>query len=377
MNTPVDPPAGPLRGVRVVNFAPLYQGPYASMVLADLGADVIVVERPDGDQARRLGHMFDALNRGKRSITLDLKDPTGRDTARRLAATADVLFEAFRPGTMDRFGLGYEQLAAGHPGLVYVSISGFGQDGPYRDRAGHDLMYQAVSGMLASAYDRSDPVVPPPDLEAGAIVGALYAALGALAGLAGRTITGHGTYLDLSTHEALMSALTLRFEPVLNSDDPVRPAGPEPGYAMYRCADGKLIALGIGYEDHFWRALCVVTGLTRSAQLTQAQRLAQAEVLSHDLADALSRRDRASWQDLFDRAGVPAAPVHRLPDALSDPHVRARQSAAVLAGSAHRYVRSPLRLAGYPVHDPAPAPRVGEHTAALLHELAHRGGDDR
>ncbi|MEV8635626.1 CaiB/BaiF CoA-transferase family protein [Streptosporangium sp. NPDC051023] len=405
---------GPLDGIRVVTFAQLYQGPYATMLLADLGADVIVVERPGtGDPARGQGVMFDALNRGKRSMTLDLKQPADQETALRLVRTADVLFEAYRPGTMERFGLGYSRVSAVNPGLVYVSVSGFGQDGPYRDRPGHDLMFQAVAGLLGGLRDRPEAVLPPPDLETGGIVGALYAALGAMVGLVGRAATGRGTHVDLSTHEALMSILSLRFEPVLNGPDGSAAApGREPGYGMYRCADGLLIALGIGFEDHFWAALCQATGLTAHARLSQAERLARGDALAGELAGALATRTRAEWQETFDRIGVPACPVHRLREALSDPHVAARRTIRPLSGQSspgrlspgqsspvqspsdqspsgqfppgqsparqpqpgrpRRYVRQPLRLSGYAAPDPIAAPLLGEHTASILRELTPR-----
>ncbi|GAA4204135.1 CaiB/BaiF CoA transferase family protein [Microbispora amethystogenes] len=364
---------GPLAGTRVVTFAAIYQGPYATTLLADLGADVITVERPGtGDTARAQGGMFEALNRGKRSIVLDLKNPADQETARRLAGTADVLVEAFRPGAMERFGLGYPRLSAANPGLVHVSLSGFGQDGPYRDRAGHDLMYQAAAGLLGGLPDRPGAVHPPPELEAGAIVGALYAALGALAGLLGRAVTGRGTHVDLSTHEALLSVMSLRLDPVLNGPggDAAAAPGREPGYGLYRCADGRLIALGIGFEDHFWALLCRATGLTAFAGLGQAERLARGDFLAGLLSDALATRPYAEWQEEFDRIGVPAGPVHRLSEVPADPHVRAREVIRTLRGhSPRRYVRQPLRLSAYAEHDPGPAPRLGEHTASLLREL--------
>ncbi|WP_433227202.1 CaiB/BaiF CoA transferase family protein [Microtetraspora malaysiensis] len=364
-------PRGPLDGVRVVTFAPLYQGPHATTLLAELGADVVTVERPGtGDGARVQGHMFGALNRGKRSITLDLKDPEDRERARRLAGTADILVEAFRPGTMDRYGLGYPRLSAASPGLVYVSLSGFGQDGPYRDRAGHDLMYQAAAGLLDALADRPGAVHPPPDLEAGAIVGALYTVIGALAGLVGRSALGRGTHIDLSTHEALLSVIPLRLDPVLNGGGVPRRDGHDPGYGLYRCADGRLIALGIGFEDHFWTALCGVTGLAEYATLPQADRVAACDEIVARLSEALATRPYPEWQAEFDRIGVPAGPVNRLTDIPADPHVRAREVIRATRGHpARQYVRQPLRLSGYPEPEPGPPPELGEHTASLLREL--------
>ncbi|WP_405152006.1 CoA transferase [Sphaerisporangium sp. NBC_01403] len=363
----------PLDGVRVVTFAQNFQGPYATMVLADLGADVIVVERPaTGDPARSQPGMFAALNRGKRSVTLDLKSPEDQETAFRLACTADVLFESYRPGTMARFGLGYPRLSAAHPGLVYVSVSGFGQDGPYRDRPGHELMYQATAGALDALCDRPEPAIPPPPgPETGAMAGALYAALGALVGLVGRGATGRGTYVDLSTHEALMSLLALRFERELNAPAAATAThGREPGYGLYRCADGLLICLGIGFEDHFWSRLCEVTGLAEYASLSRRERWPRAGELTGELARVLASRTRAGWQETFDRAGIPASPVHRLGEALRDPHALSREVVGSLSGRARqRYVRQPLRLSAYATPAPTPAPLLGEHTASVLREL--------
>ncbi|HEY1973596.1 MAG TPA: CaiB/BaiF CoA-transferase family protein, partial [Pseudonocardia sp.] len=201
----------PLAGYRVLSLAEQYPGPFATLLLSDLGADVVQLERPDGgDPARRYPAFHAALNRGKRSIALDLKQAEGLATARALIAHVDVLLEGFRPGVMHRLGLGPATLTATNPGLVYVSGSGFGQSGPYRDRPAHDLSYQAMTGLL-------DPVTAPdqlPILSLADLAAGLFAAIAALTGLAGRAGNGgRGGVYDVSMFDTLVSLMTTHLAP--------------------------------------------------------------------------------------------------------------------------------------------------------------------
>lgn len=360
-----------LDGLRVLSLAEQYPGPYATLVLADLGADVILVERPaGGDPARGFGPFFEAVNRGKRSIALDLKRPGGRETLLRLARDADVVMEGFRPGTLDRLGFGYEDVRAVNDSVVYVSISGFGQDGPYRDRPAHDASYQATAGML---WERgaAGEAGPSPSLQVGDLSGAMFALSGTLAALFDRERSGRGAHVDVSITDGLVSWMTTALVPVVNGLGP--PGFPqEPGYALYGTADGKLISLGIAHEDWFWVPFCAATGLDDLAELTSPERLARYEELAQRIEAAIATRTRDEWSAAFDAAGVPFGPVHSLEEVARDPHIQARGLLVEVPADGETptrvHVRQPIRFQGHESGPTRHAPRLGEHTRQVLEQ---------
>jgi len=379
MTTPE--PAAPLRGVRVVSMAEQYPGPYATLILADLGADVILVERPDGgDPARQFPAFFDSLNRNKRSVALDLKSPDGLGALRRLVAGADVFLEGFRPGTAERLGVGWDDLRAVNPRLVYVSISGYGQTGPYRLRPGHDLSYQAGAGMLFPQAE-SDEALPLSPVQVGDLSAGTLAATAVGVALFARERTGEGQYVDVSMFDGLVSWMTTALVPVMNrTGEPGFPI--EAGYGVYRCGDGRWLSLSVAHEDHFWRRLCQVLGLPADVGALEApERRRRVEELRGLLAQRLAGRGRDAWVAALDAADVPCAPVAGLDEVAADPHVRAR---GLLVGSpagdgrpGRRHVRQPLAFNHRP--GPAevrPAPALGQHSAEVLTELDARGGTD-
>jgi crotonobetainyl-CoA:carnitine CoA-transferase CaiB-like acyl-CoA transferase len=360
-----------LDGVRVLSLAEQYPGPYATLVLADLGADVIIVERPaGGDPTRGFGPFFEAVNRGKRSVALDLKQPGGRDALLQLARDAAVVIEGFRPGTLDRLGVGYEDIRAVNDSVVFVSISGFGQDGPYRDRAAHDASYQATAGML---WERgaAGEAGPSPSVQVGDLSGAMFALSGTLAALFERERSGRGAYVDVSITDGLVSWMTTALVPVVNRLGP--PGFPqEPGYALYRTSDGTLISLGIAHEDWFWRPFCAVAGMDDVAELPSAERLARYDELVQRIEAAMATRTRDDWVAAFDAAGVPFGPVHSLEEVARDPHVQARgllvEVPADGATPARLHVRQPIRFRGFETGPTRHAPRLGEHTREVLEQ---------
>ncbi len=358
-----------LTGMRVLSLAEQYPGPYATAILADLGADVIQVERPAGDPTRAYPGFHEALARGKRSAVLDLKHPAGRSAFLALATGADALLEGYRPGTMARLGLGPETLGEVNARLVYVSVSGFGQTGPYRDRPGHDLSYQALAGALYGQLARGEHPRPT-TLELGDLSAGLFAALAVLLGLLRREREGRGAYLDVSMFDGLVSLLGAHLAPVLNHAGP--PGFPhEPGYAVFRTSDGGLLSLSVAHEDRFWRALCTVTGLPGEEQLLAAERLADRDRLTALLAARLATRTRAEWSRLLTEADVPHGEVRDLAEVPSDPHVIARGLLTAVTGAdgaARRFARQPLVMDGAAWGPRAPAPALGEHTAAVLGE---------
>ncbi len=368
--------SSPLEGIRVVSMAEQYPGPYCTLLLADMGADVILVERPrGGDPARGpagMSDFFAALNRNKRSVALDLKAEEGRDACRRLIASADVFVEGFRPGVVVRLGLGYEELKALNPALVYCSISGFGQTGPYRDRPAHDLSYQAMAGLLANLIPTGQfdqlPAVAIGDLSSG-----MFSALGILAALWARERTAQGQYVDVSMSDGLVSWMTTALTAQLNRGRADYPIGGEPAYGVYRCADGKFLTLSIAHEDHFWRNLCGAIGRPDLAGLDGFERRRRRQELADVLQRTLLAKDRDEWVEMLSKADVACGPVNELSEVIADRQFRERGLFPEWEGGGpHRsMVNHPLRFSETPASIRRPAPALGEHTEEVLLDLGY------
>lgn len=361
----------PLAGIRVISLAEQYPGPYATLLLADLGAEVILVERPGvGDPARQFPAFHAALNRGKQSVALDLKSDEGKAHLRRLIASADVLMEGYRPGTMARLGFGYEAMARLNPRLVYVSISGFGQDGPYRDRPAHDISYQALAGFLYRHAERGS-VEDPGSIAVGDLSSGMFAAVGTLAALLERARTGAGKYIDVSMTDGLVSWMSVMLGPVMNGA-PLADIGAEPAYGVFKCGDDKLLTLSIAHEDWFWRPLCELLDMDEAAGFNRGERVARTSALQRQIATALATRARADWADKLDAAGIPWGPVNSLDEVAADPHFRARglfREVADSDGARHYHVAQPLIFSGEHPGPRSGVPGLGEHTAQVLRDL--------
>jgi len=358
----------PLAGLKILSLAEQFPGPYATMLLSDMGAEVIMIERPGmGDPARQFAPLFNALNRGKKSVTLDLKSPDGLAQFLDLARDADVIVEGFRPGKLAGLGAGYDDISALNPGIVYVSISGYGQDGPYRDRAGHDLSYEGVGGLLAHQADAGKPG-PAPDVPLADIGAALFAAIAILSATVACQRTGQGRYVDVSMSDAVVSMLTAFLVPQANGT-PLGELISEPGYGTFTCADGKLMTLSIAHEDWFWQPFCDVLDKPALRDLGGRQRAAGKDALREEIAAALVKRPLAEWGGLFDAAGVPWGPVNSLAETLEDPHVRARGLIKTLIGAdgtKETHLVQPLKFLGYDVTLDRPAPALGADTDKVL-----------
>ncbi len=360
-----------LDGIRIVCLAEQYPGPYATLLLADLGADVILVERPgSGDPARQFPGFHAALSRNKRSVVIDLKAEDGRRQLRDLVASADVLMEGFRPGTMERLGFGYAAVELLNPKLVYVSISGFGQSGPYRDRPAHDLSYQAIAGFLFRQAE-TGALDSHSEIAIGDLSSGMFAAIGTLAALLECTRTGRGKYIDVSMTDGLLSWMSVLVGPVLNGQA-VADIGAEPAYGLFRCAGNKILSLSIAHEDWFWKPFCKLLVMDDVADLGREQRVAQATELSSRIAGILATDSRESWGAAFDAAGIPWGPVNSIEEVAADRHFRERgmfHRVADSDGTMRWHVAQPLMFSG---DHPAPrrgVPRLGEHTREVLAEL--------
>ena len=361
-----------LSDVLVLDLSLYLPGPFATQVMADLGARVIKVEPPAGDPVRHLpphdaagmAAAFRAINRGKESLAIDLKQAAGRALLLDLVERADVLVEGFRPGVLERLGLGAEVCQARNPRLIYASITGFGQTGPYRDKAGHDINYMAYAGALSLTTDAEGlPAVP--GLQSADLLGAFSALAGILAALHERTRTGVGRRIDASLHDAALVAQSVHLaahRAGQRAEPRAMPLnGGLPGYGVYRSRDGHALALG-ALEPKFWATFCEIVGREDwvARQLDPS--------LREEVAALFATRDRDEWRVILENAEVCFAPALDYDQALSDPHVLARG----LVGAAG--FAPPVRFEPpAPGADPdrlAPfAERTGQHGPALVREL--------
>ncbi|WP_243336719.1 CaiB/BaiF CoA transferase family protein [Anaeromyxobacter soli] len=369
----------PLEGLRVLDLSRLLPGPFATLVLADLGADVVKIEAPpDGDALRSLPPLageasgaFHALNRNKRSLALDLRRPEGVAAFLRLAARADVVVESYRPGVLDCMGLGYAALRAASPRLVLCSITGYGQDGPYAGRAGHDVDYCALAGVLGLNGEPERPVLPGVQI-ADLAGGAWPAVAGILAALVRRAATGEGAHVDVSMAEGALALMTLplalawaRGAPTVRGRELL--SGGAATYGVYRTKDGRFVALG-ALEPKFFAAFCEAVGRPELAprQLEGGGAGPRAE-----LEAIFAARTRDEWAAFAAAHDVCVAPVLEGDEPCSDPHLAARGAFVEVPtpweGRAIRGVATPVRLRGEEAPR-RPAPRMGEHGEAVLRE---------
>lgn len=366
--------SAPLAGVRVLDLTRLLPGPMCTLHLADLGADVIKVEDTGaGDYAAPA--LRTLVQRNKRALRVDLKQPEGVAVLKDLARSADVLVESFRPGVMERLGVGYATLSALNPKLVFCSITGFGQDGPGRDEPGHDLNYCALAGVTDQIGRAGEPPalsnVPVGDL----MGGSLTAAMGLLAALFDAQRSGRGRHVDIAIADGMLAHAVVPMISVLKHGH-VQPAGTDKlggalaCYGVYATRDGRHVALG-ALERKFWDRFCEVLGredlkprhLGADADATAALRA--------ELTEIFASQPLAHWQRRFHNTGCCVTPVLRLEEALDHPQFRARGMVVEPADGGPRQLACPVKMTGYAfaVHRPAPAP--GEHSDELLAELGY------
>ncbi len=385
---------GPLAGLRVLELARILAGPWAGQILADLGADVIKVERRGaGDDTRSWGppfvpaadggHLgaayFHGANRGKRSIELDYDSEADRRIVKKLVERSDVLIENFKVGGLAKFGLDYKSLAPDFPRLIYCSVTGFGQNGPYAPRAGYDLMAQGMAGIMdLTGNPDGEPLrvgVPVSDLFTGT-----YAAVGILAALAQREKTGRGSYVDMALVNSTVGVLANQaLNHLVSGKVPHRMGNAHPNitpYQVFPVADGHII-IASGNDGQFAK-LCAVLGEPALAKqpdyIDNKSRLANRGALIEHLCALTAKRSRADLLDKLEAAGVPAGPINDLAEVFSDPQVvhrgmKVERPSPAAKGGTIPGVRTPIMIDGVPTAAERPSPQLGEHTAEILREI--------
>ncbi len=388
--------AGPLSHVRVLDLSRVMAGPWATQLLADLGADVIKVERPKvGDDTRGWGPpflksgereetgesgYFLCANRAKRSLTIDLNHPKGQELIRSLAARSDIVMENFKAGTLARYGLAYDDLKKVNSRLIYCSVTGFGQSGPRRDSVAYDFTIQAMGGLMSITGEADDKPgggpqkvgVPILDLTTG-----MYAAVAVLAALARREVTGRGDTIDLAmldVQAAMLANQAMNY--LLTGRTPQRHGNGHPNIMpqqVFKCRDGEVV-LAVGNDGQYAK-LCEVLGRPelRDGRFTRnAGRVQHRDEMNALLADIFLQWRRADLLAALEKVGVPSGPINTIPEALDDPQIAHRNTLVELAhpvAGTLRQIANPMRFSEAPIAYNRPPPRLGEHTSEILREL--------
>lgn len=367
-----------LEGVRVLDLSRMLPGPYCSMMLGDLGAEVIKVEEPKiGDPTRHTRPIVDGqsaafaqVNRNKKSIAIDLKQPEGRHLFIRLASTADCILEQFRPGVVDRLGVGYKSVSEINPRIVYCSLTGFGQDGPHRDRSGHDLNYLALSGVLGLTTDeRGKPVIP--GVQLADLAGGMIAGFAILAALLARERTGLGQYVDVSMFDVMLSMLPIpAAHHFAGKTIPVGGkyvlSGAYPFYNVYQTSDARFMTLG-ALEPKFWANFCLTVG-REDLIARQFDEGELRESLFEEVRTIFKSRTRSEWVELMRAADCCCEPVLAMTEAFAHAQTRAREMVRESSSITDQLGFS-YKLSDTPPRETRPAPALGENTAELLDEI--------
>jgi crotonobetainyl-CoA:carnitine CoA-transferase CaiB-like acyl-CoA transferase len=384
-DTSTVPSAAPLRGIRVLDFSHALAGPYCTLLLSDYGASIYKLEAESGDMGRGWGppfaggisSFFLGLNRGKEGIGIDLKQPEGLDLCLRMLDTADVLVENFRPGSMEKLGLGYAAVHQRNPRLIYCSISGYGQDGPSRDEAAMDLVVQASSGLLSiTGTEQGDSVrcgYGVTDVTAG-----LFAVIGILLALRSREKTGVGQFVDVSMLDCMISTMSSNYMTYIGSNIVPRPMGTSfPTVVPYRVFHGsdRELAIAVGSEK-LWSTFCRAVERPELEKhpdfQTNAARIRNRQILEPLLTEIFQRCTAAEWISRLQAAGIPCSLVRDFAEVANHPQSEVRRMFPTMehpTAGKHRITGTPVKLSATPGQPSAPAPLLGQHTRIALKEL--------
>ncbi|HET7579342.1 MAG TPA: CaiB/BaiF CoA-transferase family protein [Bacillales bacterium] len=368
----------PLKSIRVLDLTRLLPGPYCTMLLADFGAEVIKVEAPGiGDYARwnepkidENSAQFHSLNRNKKSLVLNMKAEEGKALFLKLAKTADVVIESFRPGVMDRLGIGYDVLKEINPGLVYCALTGYGQNGPYVNLPGHDINYLSYAGLLELQGEQEGrPVVPAAQI-ADLGGGALPAALGIMLALFEREKSARGQFVDIAMMDGVVSWLQTTLPDFLATDVPPTRgelvlSGGKACYEVYETKDGRYLSVG-ALESKFWKAFCETIGKEDFIPLQNAS-IKEQNRMKAQIQDVMEKQTLADWLERFSGIEACVAPVNRFDEVVSDPQILAREMIRKFGGS--KQIGFPIKLSETPGTIHSQAPGLGEHTDEIMEEI--------
>jgi crotonobetainyl-CoA:carnitine CoA-transferase CaiB-like acyl-CoA transferase len=374
---------GPLSGIRILDLTQLYPGPLATMMLADMGADVVRIEHPNRPDLVHLlppfigkeSAAYLSLNRSKRSLALDTGNEEGRQVFLDLVRTADVVVEQFRPGVLDKLGIGYDRAILFNPQIIYVSITGFGQGGPSRNRAGHDINYMALTGLL-SQVKKSGEMVLPAFQTADVVGGGYMSVIACMVALWCRAKTGKGQRIDVSMMDSILPLLTLQLaqfwgsqgnEEIMNPLD-----GSFPFYGVYECADGKCVSLG-ALEQKFWAGFCRMANKPEWLPLQFPEGEERRQV-REEVADLFKTKPRDEWLELAEVHDICLSSVHEMEDLEKDPQLRAREMIIETeheGGVKLKGVGIPIKFSESKPDPPEPAPVVGRDSMEILKEAGY------
>ena len=362
-----------LEGIKILDLSTQVPGPYCSMLQADLGAEVIKIENIDGgDQARLLPFLFNGVNRNKKSISLNLKSSEAKKIFYQLAEKADVILEGFRPGVCKKLNIDYDAMKEINPQIIYCSITGYGQDGPYRDKPGHDINYLGYSGLLSLEGDLNNytkmPAIPIADL-----AGSMFAAVSILTALIHREKTDTGQYIDVSMTAGVFSLMSASLSAGFQGQ-----SGSEllyiPHYGLFQTKDEKLLTLGIVHEEHFWKNLCSVIDMGEMADLDLFNRVAKREEIITRLRNSFFTKNLDEWLAILSDADVPCGPVYNIEESYSDPQAMQRGSVFEI----NHPSEGKIKLRAFPAifsesitKKDTPPPSPGMHTSEILHRLGY------
>ena len=384
--------SGPLSGIKVLDLTRVLAGPYATMILSDLGADVIKIEQPEiGDESRNFGPFkngfslyFMSVNRGKRSITLDLKTDRGKDIFKQLVKQSDILVENFRPGTMKKLGLDYETLAAEHPALIYAACSGFGQTGPFAEKGAYDMIIQGMGGIISITGEPDGPPVRV-GTSISDITAALFTTIGILSALHNRNSTGKGQLVDVAMLDSLVAVLESAIVRYFATDEIPQPLGSRhpaiTPFEAFESADGHII-IAIG-NDTLWAKFCEHVDqknlISDPRFSTNVERTANHSELFPILSEIMRQRTTDEWIDALENIGVPCGPINTIDKVVNHPQVQARNMITQVIHQMTGAVEVPglpIKLSDTPGDVDIPAPNLGEHTVEILTDVLKMSTDE-
>ncbi|MCE2400084.1 CoA transferase [Candidatus Poribacteria bacterium] len=384
--------AGPLDGIKVLDLTRVLAGPYTTMILSDLGAEVIKIEQPGiGDESRNFGPFkngfslyFMSVNRGKRSVTLNLKTERGKTIFKQLVKQSDILVENFRPGTMKKFGLDYEALAAEHPSLIYAACSGFGQTGPFAQQGAYDMIIQGMGGIISITGEPDGPPVRV-GTSISDITAALFTTIGILSALHHRNNTGKGQLVDVAMLDSLVAVLENAIVRYFATDEIPKPLGSRhpaiTPFEAFESADGHVI-IAIG-NDVLWAKFCEHVDrknlISDPRFSSNAERTANHSELFPILSEIMRQRTTDEWIDALEKIGVPCGPINTIDKVVSHPQVQAREMITQVVHQVTGAVEVPgvpIKLSDTPGDVDAPAPGLGEHTDEILTDMLKMSSDE-